>query len=62
MVLQIDWLLITLRREFRKEKSTHRISELGELADEVPPAQVGHPQGGRIVGVVDGLALVAVVE
>lgn len=44
------------------EDESYRISEFREFADEIPPAKVRHPDSGGIVGVVDRLALVTVVQ
>jgi len=40
----------------------YRVSEFREFADKVPPTEVCHPQSGWIVGVVDRLTFIAVVQ
>lgn len=44
------------------EGEPYRISEFREFADEIPPAKIRHPDSGRIVGIVNWLTLVAVVQ
>lgn len=45
-----------------KEDEPYRVSEFREFTDEVPPAEIRHPQSGWIVGVVDRLTFITVVQ
>jgi len=40
----------------------YRVSEFREFANEVPPTEARHPQSGWIVGIVDRLTFIAVVQ
>lgn len=53
-------LLTDVMRGHKSEP--YRISEFREFADEIPPTEVRHPESGRIVGVVDRLTLVTVIQ
>lgn len=59
MVIQVQECHLTVLLAQHEE---YRVSEFREFADEVPPTEVRHPQSGWIVGVIDRLTFIAVVQ